>query len=134
VRDFPFEAQISGMVLAGLLGLLVLVYFVRVGLRLGRGQVSLGLGNFFGARETRAARAAFVALIVGFIAAVPYLGFTLTTFLFLAASFLIAGARPVRRALMVAAAASLSGWLFFIVLLGTRFPEGPFERAMGALF
>ncbi len=134
VRDFPFEAQISGMALAGLLGILVLIYFVRVARGFAAGRLSPGIGRFFGPRESRAARAAFVGLIVGFILVVPYLGFTLTTFAFLAASFLIAGARPVRRALIVAGAASLSGWLFFIVLLDTRFPEGPFERAMEALF
>lgn len=134
VRDFPFEAQISGIVLAGLLSILVLIYFVRVARGLGVGRLSLGMGAFFGARESRAARGAFVALIVVFILVVPYLGFTLTTFAFLSASFLVAGARPVRRALLVAGAASLSGWLFFIVLLNTRFPEGPFERAMDTLF
>lgn len=134
VADFPFEAQISGLVLAGLVFLLVLIYFVRLAIGFSRGRHSFGLGEFFGARNSRPARAAFVALIIGYIGVVPYLGFTLTTFTFLASSFLIAGARPVWRAMLVAGCAAIGGWVFFIVLLQTRFPQGPFERAVGALF
>jgi len=33
----------------------------------------------------------------------------------------------------IAAVIAISGWLFFIVLLGTRFPLGLFERAFGTL-
>lgn len=87
-----------------------------------------------GAQEGRTGRLAFVGLIVAYIAVMPYLGFTLTTFSFLASAFLVNGARPVWRPVALAAAASLSGWLFFIVLLDTRFPQGPFERAVEALF
>jgi hypothetical protein len=134
VSDFPFEAQVSGMALAGALVLLVLLYFLRLAIGFRRGVYSLGLGEFFGPRESRPARGVFVALIVAFIVAIPYLGFTLTVFAFLAASFVVAGARPVWRAIALAAAVALAGWLFFIVLLGTRFPQGPFEHAVGAMF
>jgi hypothetical protein len=133
VADFPFEAQVSGIALASLLGLLVLLYLVRVAAGLRRGTLSLGLGQFFGPAQSRLARGAFVGLIVGFIVVLPYLGFTLTTFAFLALSFVVAGARPVWRAVAIAAVVAIVGWLFFIVLLGTRFPMGPFERAFAAL-
>lgn len=134
VRDFPFEAQFSGLTLAALLGLLTLIYFVRVAVGFARGRYSLGSGLLLGPRSGRMARLAFVALIVAYILVIPYLGFTLTTFAFLTASFVVSGARPLWRPICVAAAASLVGWLFFIVLLETRFPEGPFERAAEALF
>lgn len=133
VAHFPFEAQVSGIALAGVLGVLVLAYFLRVARGLRSGALSLGLGRFFGPPESRPARAAFIGLIVGFIVVLPYLGFTLTTFAFLALSFVVAGARPVWRAVAIAAGLAIAGWLFFIVLLGTRFPTGPFERAFGAI-
>ena len=134
VRNFPTEAQISGFLLAGLLLLFVLLYFVRIGLGLASGRYSLGIGKFLGPRESVGPRVTFFALIVVSMIVIPWLGFTLTTFLFLLASFLVLGVRPIRRAFLVAGVAALGGWLFFIVLLSTRFPQGPFERAAEALF
>ncbi|HEY9057280.1 MAG TPA: tripartite tricarboxylate transporter TctB family protein [Aurantimonas sp.] len=134
VWNFPWQAQMSGIILAALMLLLVGIYLVRVVIGLRRERYTLGFGDFFGAPSSRASRAIFVALIVGYILAVPYLGFTITTFVFLATSFLVAGARPVGRAVLTAGLAALGGWIFFIVLLNTRFPQGPFEQAMGAIF
>lgn len=134
VSDFPFEAQFSGLVLAGLVVLLTLIYFARIALGFAQGRYSLGFGRFLGPQEGRAGRLVFVGLIVAYIVVVPYLGFTMTTFSFLVSAFLVNGARPVWRPIALAAAASLVGWLFFILLLDTRFPQGPFERAMEALF
>ncbi len=74
VTDFPFEAQISGIVLAGVLGILVLFYFFRVARGLRSGELSLGVGQFFGPADSLPARAAFIGLIVGFIVVLPYLG------------------------------------------------------------
>lgn len=133
VRDFPFEAQFSGLALAGLVALFTLIYFARLVQGFAQGRYSLGFGRFLGPQEGRSGRLAFVGLIIGYIVVVPYLGFTLTTFTFLASAFLANGARPVWRPIALAAAASFLGWLFFILLLDTRFPQGPFERAMEAL-
>jgi hypothetical protein len=134
VRDFPFEAQVSGFALAALLCVLVLVFLARVGIGLAQGRYEPGFGDFLGPVESRARRGIFLVLIVANVVAAPYLGFTLTTFVFLFLSFWAVGVRPIRRALTVAACAALAGWLFFIVILSTRFPEGPFERLMQAVF
>lgn len=134
VREFPFEAQISGLLLAGLLGLLSALYFLRVAIGVARRRYSLAAGAWLGPRASILPRFVFMLLIVAYILAVPWLGFTLTTFAFLAASFLVLGARPIGRAIAVAALAALGGWLFFIMLLGTRFPTGPFEWAVSGLF
>ncbi|MGQ7793859.1 hypothetical protein ACUN0C_15740 [Faunimonas sp. B44] len=134
VRDFPREAQTSGMILAGMLLLLVFLYLVRVAVGLGAGRYSLGLGNFLGPKETRAARGIFFLLLLVSAYLIGSAGFTLTTFAFLSLSFIVLGIRPIWRALAIAAAAALIGWLFFIVLLGTRFPVGPFEQFMRSVF
>jgi len=49
---------------------------------------------------------------------------------FLTLSFFLLGVRPLTRVLVTAATAAIAGWLFFIVLLGARFPRGPFELLM----
>lgn len=134
VHDYPFEAQVSGFALASLLCGLVLIFLARTGYGLWSGRFSWGFGNFFGPEESRARRGIFFLLIVANVLAAPYLGFTLTTFLFLFLSFCAVGVRPVSRALLVAACAALSGWLFFIELLNSHFPPGPFERLVQAIF
>ncbi|MCB1882947.1 MAG: tripartite tricarboxylate transporter TctB family protein [Geminicoccaceae bacterium] len=134
VRSFPFQAQVSGMAMAILVCLLVSIFLVRTLIGLRRGRYRLGLGDFLGPPESVPNRLLFVGFILAYVAAVPWLGFTLTTFVFLCLSFAVVGVRPWRRVVVVAGTAALVGWLFFIVLLGTRFPAGPFERLMGALF
>lgn len=134
VHEFPMEAQLSGLILAGMLLLLVGLYFIRVALGLSAGRYGLGVGSFFGPSNSLRGRAIFFVLMLVTLVVIPWLGFTLTTFAFLLLSFLALGVRPVSRALTVAGIGALTGWFFFILLLGTRFPEGPFERSVQAVF
>ncbi len=128
VWDFPPEAQRSGMFLAVLLIGLSTLFFIRTAIQLLRGHAEWEFSSVFGPREGRARRAAFFGLIIAYIFVVPWGGFTLTTFLFLLFGSMLAGLSPVRKAAIFAAVASIGGWLFFIVLLKTRFPRGPFEE------
>jgi hypothetical protein len=134
VFDFPKEAQLSGLILAGMLLLVVGIYFVRIIRGLVSGRYHLGFGSFFGPPASLRGRAIFFVLTLVALVVISWLGFTLTTFAFLSLSFIALGVRPISHALVVAAIGALVGWFFFIVLLGTHFPEGPFERAMEALF
>ena len=134
VRSFPFQAQVSGMAMAILVCLLVAIYLIRTVIGIRKKRLYLGLGDFLGAPETVPNRLVFLGLIIAYVVVVPWLGFTLTTFTFLCLSFAVVGVRPWRRVLVISATAAIAGWLFFIVLLGTRFPAGPFEYLMGALF
>ncbi|MCQ0971104.1 hypothetical protein MLD63_11785 [Paracoccus sp. TK19116] len=133
VWDFPAEAQLSGIILAGLLLSLVAIYMIRIIRGLSLGRYSLGMGNFFGPQESRKSRGIFFLLILAALVGLPWLGFTLSTFVFLAASFFVLGVRPIGRGIMIAAIGALTGWFFFIFLLGTHFPEGPFERLIGTV-
>src|SRR3546814_348810 len=68
VWDFPFEAQISGLALAGLVCALVLAYFARTALDVLRGRQSLGFGSLSDSRKLRSAGVVFL-LTVGYIVA-----------------------------------------------------------------
>src|SRR3546814_14586840 len=59
VWDFPFEAQISGLALAGLVCALVLAYFARTALDVLRGRQSLGFGSLSDSRKLRSAGVVF---------------------------------------------------------------------------
>ena len=134
VWDFPAEAQLSGIMLAGLLLSLVALYMVRLLRGFAVGKFSMGFGEFFGPQQSRFGRAMFFCLMLVTLLLVRWLGFTLTTFGFLFSSFLVLGVRPLSRALLIAGIGALTGWFFFIFLLGTHFPEGPFERLIEAVF
>ncbi|WP_299844014.1 hypothetical protein [uncultured Jannaschia sp.] len=64
VHEFPLEAQLSGAILAGMLLLLVAIYFVRVALGFLAGRYSLGLGDFFGQPASLMGRGLFFLLVV----------------------------------------------------------------------
>lgn len=130
VQNFPFQAQITGLLLGSILGILCTVLFIRFFWQARHAGVSIGWTEFIGDTPIGSRRLVFTGLIVLSIAAVPWGGFTLTTFLFLVASFMLLGVRPLIRVLIIAATAAIGGWLFFIVLLGARFPPGPFELLM----
>lgn len=133
VWDFPPEAQRSGMLLAGLMLFFSTLFFIRTAVRAVAGGWRFEIASVLGPEEGRLNRIGFVALILVYLLVVRHGGFTLTTFGFVLGASWLAGLRPVRRAAIFAAVAALAGWAFFIALLGTRFPEGPFERLVAAL-
>jgi hypothetical protein len=61
-------------------------------------------------------------------------GFTIGVALFLFASLYALGVRDRARLIVLPLALSLAGYLLFIAALDTRFPHGPVERLLGALF
>ncbi len=127
VWDFPPEAQRSGIFMATLLLVLSALLFLRTAVRLARGTARWEFASILGPVDGRISRLVFFGLIIGYLLIVSWGGFTLTTFLFLALSSYVAGLRPIRRAVTFAVIGALGGWLFFIVILNTRFPRGPFE-------
>lgn len=131
VWDFPPEAQQSGLFLAGLLLTLSALFFVRTAFAALRERWVFDLSPVLGPVEGRRGRALFVAIAVAYPFLAPFLGFTLGTFVVMALGAWVNGLRPARKAVLFGAGGALAGWLFFIVLLGTRFPEGPFERLVG---
>jgi hypothetical protein len=134
VWDFPPEAQRSGIALAGLLLTFTTLFFIRTALSVIRERRVFDMSPLLGAPDERMRRLGFVALIFIYLAVARHGGFTLTTFGFLFAGSLMAGVGSVRKAFLFALVSALAGWAFFIALLGTRFPEGPFERLVSGIF
>lgn len=79
-------------------------------------------------------RLSLIAAIVVFILALPYLGFTLATALFMVAAMRLLGVRSPRSLLAVSASVAGGGYLLFIAFLDTRFPRGPIEQLLRWLF
>ena len=134
IWNLPWEAKANGLVLGSVLLFLVALFFVLTARSLLRGAISLSLSRLFEPRQFQTQRWSLVALMIAFIAVIPYLGFTLTIFLFLVLAMLALGVRSVRKLIGVALVSALCGYLMFIAVLDTPFPHGPLEVLLGRLF
>ncbi|HET7634355.1 MAG TPA: tripartite tricarboxylate transporter TctB family protein [Burkholderiales bacterium] len=134
IWHLPWEAKANGLVLGSVLLFLVALFFVLTARSLLRGAISLSLSRLFEPRQFQTQRWGLVVLMIGFIAVIPYFGFTLTIFLFLVLAMLVLGVRSWRKLIGVALGSALCGYLMFIVILDTPFPHGPLEVLLGRLF
>jgi hypothetical protein len=133
ITDFPWEAQMNGTFIAVVLWLLVGVLLVRTALQLRRGEVTLRATGIIKPRDKLVLRLLFVALTGLSILLMPWLGFTLTVFLFLLSGMWLLGVRAARHLVIIPLTASAVGYLLFIVALDTRLPHGPVEMLLQSL-
>jgi hypothetical protein len=131
----PWEAQVNAFFVGSILILLVLILLIRLGMGVVSGAASLRLGELIEPVAVAPKRLSVLLLAIGYVLLIDWLGFTLTSFLFLVAAMLILsdGRRP-GLALGVAAGLALGGYLLFVVAFQTRFPAGPVEWLLGSVF
>ena len=135
IIDSPWEAQVNAFFVGSILLVLVLILLIRLGYEVRSGEANLRIGGLIEPVRVAPKRLTVLLLAIGYVVVIEWLGFTLTTFVFLTAATLVLneGRRP-GFVLGLAAALSLGGWLLFMVAFQTRFPEGPFEWLMGSVF
>lgn len=131
IIESPWTAQVSAFFVGAILIALILAFFIKMGLERGRGAVDFKLGPIVEPLAFAPKRIALLVLTVGYIIVISYLGFTITTFLFMVAAMaLLAGGRRFGFILFLSAAVAMGGWALFILAFHTRFPPGPFEHLM----
>jgi hypothetical protein len=133
IVGLPFEAQINGFLIIATLFVLVAILLVRTVRDLARGVASLGLDSLLEPVSLLPRRISFLLLTLASLMVIQWLGFTLTTFLFMLSSMLVLGNRSWRALLAVAGVTSAGGYVFFIAILDARFPHGPVEHLLGWL-
>jgi hypothetical protein len=134
IWNSPWTAQVSAFIVGGILLLVCAIFFVRAGIWLVRGEGTLGVGNLFTMDDIRTGRIGLLVTTIAYVMFIDTLGFTLMTFLFLAASMLIlAKGKNAAFITMISAAMALTGWAVFIWAFDTRFPRGWFETTMKAV-
>lgn len=134
ITEVPWISQASAVFVGVLLLLAIAAWAVRTVGRIRRGVEYLGTAHLLIDGPTQVKRIVLLALTVGYLLVLEVLGFTLTTFAFLFAAILIlSSARQWRTAAAVAAGCALAGYLIFVLVFETRFPEGWFERVIGDL-
>jgi len=131
IWNSPWTAQVSAFLVGGILLFVCAIFLVKTALSLRSGEGSLGFGNLFNSNDIRTGRVWLVAATVAYCVLIQWLGFTLTTFLFLSASmFILARARRPLFVVAISAAMAFGGWAVFIWAFDTRFPRGWFEDTM----
>ncbi len=134
VIDSPWSAQLNAFMVGSVLIFLVLLFFAVALREVLRGKATLGASNLLEPYHILPKRLGFIALSLGYVVFIQWLGFTLTTFLFMAGSmFLLGNARRPLAYLIAAAVMAAVALVVFVILFQKRFPKGPVEYLVQAL-
>lgn len=134
IIESPWTAQVSAVLIGGVLIALCLIFIAKKGYQVFRRQATLGLSELYNAQDLTSGRAALFTITLGYIILIEWGGFTITTFFFLFLSMLVLnrGKRKAKAAI-VSLFMALGGYALFILAFDTRFPRGPFEILMKAV-
>jgi hypothetical protein len=130
IYELPWEAKANAFGIGGVLLLLVTVFVIRIGLKVHRGEATLGFDKLFDRPSAQKKRAGMIGVLILFVALLPWLGFTLSLFLGMVGSMLVMGVRDVKSLLGTAGGVALACYLMFIALLDSNFPHGPIENLL----
>jgi hypothetical protein len=134
IADLVWEAKANGVLIGVILIALIAVQLARLGIRLARGEGDLRVDPLWQPRDVLWKRIGMVALTVVFIAALPWLGLTLSLLLAMLAALRLMGVRKLSTLLWVSSGVAATAYLLFIATLDSGFPHGPIERLLAALF
>jgi ABC-type Fe3+ transport system permease subunit len=85
----PWEAQVNAFFVGSILIVLVLILLIRLAYSVASGEATLRLGALIEPVAVAPRRLSVLLLAIGYVLAIEWLGFTLTTFIFLAAAMLV---------------------------------------------
>ena len=121
------------MLIGAVLVFLVAIQVARIAARVVKGKADLSLAPLIEPREALGKRIGLVLLTVAFIAAMPWLGLTLSLFLGLAAALYLMDVRKRAHLVWVPLTVAACAYLLFIAALNSDFPHGPVEDLLAAL-
>lgn len=134
VIDSPWTAQLNAFLVGSILIVLVLAFFGVALREILQKRATLSAANLLAPYDILPTRLGFIALSLAYLVVMPWLGFTLATFVFMAASMLLLGGG--RRPIFVLGIAAIMAAVAvgaFIILFEKRFPKGPIEYLIQAL-
>ena len=140
ITEVPWIAQASAVLVSSLLILSILAFGVRIFFRVRDGQEYLSVRDALRSlafeKQVNLRRLLLLVFAVLYIALLPWLGFSLATFILIFSSIIVLSVgrsnssnmnAGVFRAFMISFVCSFIGYVAFIIFK-TRFPEGPIER------
>jgi len=133
IADLAWEAKANGVLIGTVLVLLVAIQLARTAVQVAKKKADLSLAPLLEPRDALPRRVGLVLLTVVFIAAMPWLGLTLSLFLGLAAGLYLMGLRKRSHLIWTPFAVAASAYVLFIAVLNSDFPHGPVENGIAAL-
>lgn len=134
IAGLAWEAKANGVLIGTVLVGLVAIQLARMGRELARGAGDLRLDPLWLPRDALVKRVGMVLLTVAFIAALDWLGLTLSLFLAMAVALRLMGVRKPATILWVSCAVAGAAYLLFVAILDSAFPHGPIEQLLARLF
>lgn len=124
VKEFPLEAQFTGLGLSGLLLVLCLIFAFGVVRQISRGEFEFRPGTKLASDGVlnRQRVLLFLTTAIGILFVFQAFGFAALLFFQVLCCTLILGV-TLKRAMVSAVSCTLVGYLFFKIAIGVRFPE-----------
>lgn len=133
IADLVWEAKANGVIIGTALVTLVLIQLGRIGYRVAKGRASLATRALWEPREALPRRLGMVAVTIGFIVTLKWLGLTLGLLLWMVAGLWVMGVRNSRVIAAISIVTAAAAYLLFIAALDSNFPHGPVENLVAAL-
>jgi len=134
IAELAWEAKANGVLIGTVLVALVALQLGVIGRQLARRAGDLRLDPLWLPRDVLAKRVGMVALTAAFIAALDWLGLTLSLLLAMGLALRLMGVRRARTLLSVSFGVAAAAYLLFVAILDSAFPHGPIERLLAPLF
>ena len=133
ITEVPWISQASAIVVSCLLLLSIIAFVIRSIWRIRNGHECIRLEGSFRALIGRLPvslnRVALLGLAIAYVWVIEYLGFTLTTFIFVFSGIVVLSSlQNWKKAMAISLSCSVIGYFVFIYLFQTRFPTGPIEE------
>ena len=122
-----WEARSTGTFIGGVLLFLCAIQFARLGVKIVRGEATLGLGDIVDNTLFNRQRLGLLLLMVAFVVGLPFIGTTVGLFLVMIAMMWLMGVRRWKILLGIALATTATVHLLLIYLLGSQLPQGFFK-------
>lgn len=135
ILDSPWTAQATAAVVGVVLVVCCLLLFARTGVLLVRRQARLGFAALLEPYHARGRKAGMLALTLAALVAMPWLGFTLTSILFLALCImLLREGRDWSFVIGFAVTLSVVWFVVFVLIFERRLPLGWLDRRLQSFF
>ncbi len=134
IVDSPWTAQVNAFMVGSVLILVIGIFFYSRIKMLIDGDAEIRFSKLLAPYDILGKRLTFIGITIGYLFVINWVGFTLTTFLFLWLSMmLLAGWKRPAFFAFLAAVMAMVGWSAFILLFETRLPKGPIEYFLAGL-
>lgn len=134
IRELSWEAAINGYLTGGTLTVLIILLFFKTAVKIIKNQAEWSFNIRLSMSILAKKRIGLLLMAIVYIVCMWWAGFILPTFFFLILGMFLLGVRSRVQLVAISTVFTVAGYVFFILLLDTRFPKGPIEKLISGIF